>query len=172
MANRLFTVLLTLILGMQGWILYRQYRPPRPQLSSARSPVQDISAEMDLRALPALGSTSARVALVEFSDFECPFCEQHAGNVAPALKQKYVSTGRLLYAFANNPLPSHGKAKLLATAGICAGPKDFWKIHGKLRTANPVTSKLSALHPKDTGAASQFFTRLAPRVERTATVER
>ena len=82
---------------------------------------------------PQKGPDDALVTIVEFSDFECPFC----GRVEPTLKQvqdKYGKDVRIVWM--NNPLPFHKNAKPAATAALEAhaqkGDKAFWAMHEKL----------------------------------------
>ena len=76
---------------------------------------------------PELGPASAPVTIVEFSDFQCPFC----GRAEPALKQvhdKYGDKVRLVYM--DFPLGIHDHAIDAASAGRCAGEQDkFWQFH-------------------------------------------
>src|SRR6266850_6555168 len=139
--NRLVLPLVVLTVVMQATILYRQYRPPTltGQPPSAKELVVDAAKDsiMDLDGLPTKGN-NGNLVLVEFSDYECPFCARHANGVAQQLEQKYISTGRIRYAFANNPLPIHQNAKFLASAAICAGKQGrYWGMHDRLFSAQP-----------------------------------
>ena len=82
---------------------------------------------------PQKGPDDALVTIVEFSDFECPFC----GRVEPTLKEvqeKYGKDVRVVWM--NNPLPFHKNAKPAATAALEAhaqkGDKGFWAMHEKM----------------------------------------
>ena len=82
---------------------------------------------------PQKGPDDALVTIVEFSDFECPFC----GRVEPTMKEvekKYGKDVRVVWM--NNPLPVHKNAKPAATAGLEAhaqkGDKAFWAMHEKM----------------------------------------
>jgi protein-disulfide isomerase len=82
---------------------------------------------------PQKGPDDALVTIVEFSDFECPFC----GRVEPTLKQvqdKYGKDVRVVWM--NNPLPFHKNAKPAANAALEAhaqkGDKAFWAMHEKM----------------------------------------
>ena len=80
--------------------------------------------------MPSIGAPSADVAIVEFADYECPFCARHATTVFPQIREKYVVTGHLRYAYANNPLLIHPSARFLASAAICAGEQGlYWEMH-------------------------------------------
>src|SRR5882757_3818664 len=61
---------------------------------------------MDLRnaSFPSLGNADAPLVIVEFSDFQCPYCRLHQKNTLPALVDKYVSTGKSKYVMVDFPL--------------------------------------------------------------------
>jgi protein-disulfide isomerase len=86
-----------------------------------------------MSGLPVQGSPSSRVAIVEFSDYECPYCARHAKSVFIEVKEQFVETGKVRYLFANNPLKIHQNAEVLAAAAICAGQQDhYWSMHDAL----------------------------------------
>jgi protein-disulfide isomerase len=75
----------------------------------------------------------ARVAVIEYSDFECPFCGKFARETLPALEAKYVRTGKVLLVFRQFPLPIHALAYKAAEGTLCAGRQDrFWEMHDQL----------------------------------------
>lgn len=78
-----------------------------------------------------LGAESAPVALVEFSDFQCPFCATFARDFLPTLQRKYVQPGLLRLVFMHLPLLNlHRDAFAAAAAAQCAGPRGrFWQLH-------------------------------------------
>ncbi len=80
------------------------------------------------------GASSAGVAMIEFSDFECPFCGRFAEDVAPELVSTYVRDGRILLAFRHNPLTrAHPNAARAAEASLCAAAQGrFWQLHDLL----------------------------------------
>ena len=79
---------------------------------------------------PAKGSTSAPVTIVEFSDFQCPFC----GKAPPILKQiEDEYKGKVRVAFKHLPLAMHDNAELAAEASMAAHEQGrFWAFHDKL----------------------------------------
>jgi protein-disulfide isomerase len=80
------------------------------------------------------GSASAKVAVVEFTDFECPFCARHFHEVFPQLKKAFIDTGRIRYYARNYPLEFHSHARSAAVAAVCAeqvGGK-YWQMHDRL----------------------------------------
>lgn len=79
------------------------------------------------------GNPSAAVKLLEFSDFQCPYCERHFQQTEPLLDSGYIATGKVLHVFRNFPLEQiHPLAMPAAQAAYCAGqqaPKYFWELH-------------------------------------------
>mgnify|MGYP003704716441 CR=1 FL=1 len=59
---------------------------------------------VDLKDAPSRGSVNAPIALVEYSDYECPFCIRHFTQTAPQLLQNYVNTGKVRYFFRDFPI--------------------------------------------------------------------
>ncbi len=79
---------------------------------------------------PSWGDRSAPVTIVEFSDFQCPFCSR----VLPAVKQiKEKYAGKVRIVWRNYPLPFHDKAALAAQAALAANDQGkFWDMHDKM----------------------------------------
>jgi len=90
---------------------------------------------MDLRnaSFPSLGNADAPLVIVEFSDFQCPYCRLHQKNTLPALVDKYVSTGKSKYVMVDFPLGFHAHAEPAAIAAACANNQGhFWEMHDLL----------------------------------------
>jgi protein-disulfide isomerase len=136
--NRLVMPLLMLTVIMQGALLYKQYFHSAQPAASDGVRNAPSNAVLDLADTPTKGNKEAKVVLVEFSDYECPFCQRHANTVGKQLDETFVSTGKVRYVFVNNPLSIHSNAKLLATAAICAGKQDYyWQMHDDLFATKP-----------------------------------
>jgi protein-disulfide isomerase len=90
-------------------------------------------AAVDLGTEPPLGSAEAPVAVVEFSEFQCPFCRRFYEGTFAQVKEAYVASGKVRYVFRDFPLPIHGEAKRAAVAAHCAGEQGaFWPMHDAL----------------------------------------
>lgn len=64
---------------------------------------------------------AARVVVVEFSDFQCPYCAAFAADVLPELKAAYMDSGKVRFVFRHLPLTqTHAHAMGAAAAGSCA----------------------------------------------------
>jgi protein-disulfide isomerase len=76
------------------------------------------------------GAPQARVVMLEFSDFECPFCGKFARETMPSIVANYVDKGLVELAFRQLPLDIHKSAKLAAVATNCAiDSGKFWQLH-------------------------------------------
>lgn len=79
---------------------------------------------------PSRGPDDAKVTIVEFSDFECPFCSK-AKNTVDKVMEAYP--GKVKLVFRQYPLPMHPNAPKAAEAALCAGDQGkFWEMHDKL----------------------------------------
>jgi protein-disulfide isomerase len=80
-----------------------------------------------------LGSDSAPVEVVEYSDFECPYCAQFAAVQMPTVQEQLIETGKVRWRYRDFPLPSHAYARLASHAAHCAGEQErFWEMHDQL----------------------------------------
>ncbi|MHA2609918.1 MAG: DsbA family protein [bacterium JZ-2024 1] len=100
---------------------------------------------------PILGNPSAKLVLVEFSDFQCPYCGRFFSQTYPVLKKKYVETGKVKMVFKDLPLPFHPAAFPAALAGQCALEQGkFWEMHDR------IFYNQSLLTSKDTAVLHSF----------------
>ncbi len=85
---------------------------------------------------PTLGSISANVKIIEFSDYQCPFCERHFKETHPEIKKEYIDTGKVQLFFRDLPLDFHEHAQKAAEAARCFRDQQedigYWKMHDKL----------------------------------------
>lgn len=84
--------------------------------------------------LPILGNADAKVEIIEFSDFECPFCKAMYDEALVQIKKDYVDTGKVKFSYRHYPLESiHPNAKKAAEASECANEQGkFWEYHDQL----------------------------------------
>ena len=90
-------------------------------------PKMDVQVEVG--SAPRFGGDNAKVQIVEFSDFQCPYCARGA-DVVHELKAKYGN--KINIAFKEFPLPMHHDARPAAEASLCVneqGGDKFWKFH-------------------------------------------
>ena len=106
---------------------------------------------------PTLGPDDAKVTIIEFSDFECPFCQASFPVIRQVLN-KYPNDVRLVYR--HFPLKSiHPNAEALAHASMCAGEQDlFWPFHDRLFSQQGSVHKDNVIeHARAVGADTNRF---------------
>lgn len=101
-------------------------KPPPP-------PVSDVSHMMDVSSDPSKGSETAVLTMVEYTDYECPFCARHVKSVLPEIQKNYIDTGKVRYVLRDFPLPFHKNAIKASEAAHCAGDQGkYWEMHDAL----------------------------------------
>jgi len=102
--------------------------------TGADSARANTAAIIELAGTPTLGSADAAVALVEFSDYQCPYCMRHFRQTMPQIVTDYINTGKIRYAFRDWPVDQlHPQAIRAHEAAHCAGEqKQYWAMHGRL----------------------------------------
>ena len=80
------------------------------------------------------GSSDAPIVIVEFSDFQCPYCSQHALTTQPILDEVFVNNGEVMWVFKHFPIENiHPFAISASVAAECAaGQEAFWDFHHRL----------------------------------------
>jgi protein-disulfide isomerase len=110
-----------------------QARPAQPAAAAA-APQPALPAELVVEGAPFKGSPAAPVTIVEFSDFQCPFCGRHFAQTYGQIDKEYIATGKVRYVFRHFPLESiHPQALKAGEAAECAGRQGkFWEMHDRL----------------------------------------
>jgi protein-disulfide isomerase len=82
----------------------------------------------------SLGEPDAPVTIVEYTDFQCPFCQRHVQQTLPLMMEAMITTGRVRYVLKDFPLDSiHPEARQAALAARCAGEQQaYWEMHDAL----------------------------------------
>jgi protein-disulfide isomerase len=93
---------------------------------------------------PMKGAEQARITIVEFSDFQCPYCIRAIAHLDAALKA-FPKDVRLVYK--HFPLDSHGQARLAAQASMAAHQQGkFWAMHDRLYAQSRQISRMNVLN--------------------------
>jgi protein-disulfide isomerase len=94
-------------------------------------------ADVDVTGAPALGPAADVVTMIEFSDYECPFCIKHFTQTMPLIQANYIATGKIRYVFKDFPIDeNHPMAIRAHEAAHCAMEQDkFWPMHVRLFSA-------------------------------------
>ena len=89
-----------------------------------------ISADND----PIIGSSNAPITIIEFSDFQCPFCAKFHTQTLPKIMNEYVKEGKVKLVFRDFPIQSiHSNALLASVAAECANEQEkFKEMHDRL----------------------------------------
>jgi protein-disulfide isomerase len=100
---------------------------------------------LQLAEAPAKGEAGAKVTVVEFTDYQCPFCAKFHAETRLQIERDYVATGKVRYLVRNLPIASlHKQAFKAAEASGCAREQGkFWEMHDRL------FANQSALGPTD-----------------------
>ena len=84
---------------------------------------------------PVLGDDSAEITVIEFSDFQCPYCSRFFTDSVSQLKSNNIDTGQVKLIYKQFPLNFHPYAQKAAEASLCAakqGVSNFWEMHDKM----------------------------------------
>ncbi len=102
---------------------------PQPAPAPSPAPVIEVSADDD----PVKGSEDAPVTIIEFSDFECPFCARFYSQTLSQIEKNYIDTGKVKLVYRDFPLSFHQEAQPAAEASECADEQGkFWEMHDKI----------------------------------------
>ena len=108
-----------------------QEKPVRSDYAAKPEGPKVIS--MNVHGEPFRGDSRARVAIVEYSDFECSFCAKYVREIYPLVDKDYIKPGKVKYFFRDLPDPAETNAFLKAKAARCAGEQGkFWEMHDLL----------------------------------------
>lgn len=96
---------------------------------SGQNAIVEVSEDDD----PAMGNKNAKVAVIEFSDYQCPFCRTFWRDSLPQLKKEYIDTGKVRFVYRDFPLSFHPMAAVSAQAAECAEEQGrYWEMHDKI----------------------------------------
>ena len=124
--------------GAMTWVSFRNSPDSGPgpiKKTTTALPANPVYFE----GAPRIGKKTAALAIVEFSDFQCPYCIRFSREVLPSLQQKYITTGIVQMAFRHLPLSRiHPLAEKAAIAAQCAAKVGkFWEMHDRLFLESP-----------------------------------
>jgi protein-disulfide isomerase len=98
---------------------------------------QVVKAKVNLEGFAMLGSKEAPLTIVEFTDYQCPFCQRFHTTAFPELKKNYIDSGKVRFYSRDLPLDFHPNAMRAAEAARCANEQgQFWKLRDVMG-ANP-----------------------------------
>jgi protein-disulfide isomerase len=119
--------------------LLQQAMGPRPAAAGATAGTGAAMPSGAVQPLtvagrPSKGNPRAKLTLVEYSDYECPFCGQYVAQVYPQIDQAYIATNKINYVFKNFPIEQlHRQSFKAHMAAACAGDqRRYWEMHDRL----------------------------------------
>ncbi len=126
-----------------------------PNQPGQQAPAAPQNATISLGHLPIKGNKNAKVAIVEFGDFRCPFCERFFQETEPSLLKDYVDSGKAQFAFRH--FQFLGPASVVAgNAAECANEQGkFWEFHDYLYKNQPSESDTSMYNADTLTKAAQ-----------------
>jgi len=106
-------------------LITRNMRPAQPPFKPA-----DIAID----GSPVMGQADAPVTMVEFTDYQCPYCRRYSNGTFPQIIKDYVDTGKVRYVVRQFPLISiHPQAAKASEASLCAGDQGkYWGMHDRI----------------------------------------
>ncbi len=116
--------------GIGGTLAYQAWQSTtatKPK-TSQREPLR-LKAALLIEGDPVLGKADAPVTIVEFSDFECPYCQRFHDDVLPKIQSEYIDKGLVRFVHKDLPLPYHNNAKQAAHVARCSmeqNENDYW----------------------------------------------
>lgn len=138
----------TLIVTAAGVaLLWTLYKGPRAVAPASPQPQIESVTELQIPATVATNRVgTSTTALIEFSDYQCPYCGRHARDTYPKIRSEWIDTGKLTYVSLAFPLEKiHPDAKSASEAAECAAQQGhFWPMHERLFGAPP--DGLNAAH--------------------------
>lgn len=98
-----------------------------------KRPTKPRNAKVSTKGKPSLGAANAPITVVEFTDYQCPYCLRFSKTTFPPLKKKYIDTGKVRWVALNLPLSFHKDARKAAQGAHCAGEQGkFWEMRQTL----------------------------------------
>lgn len=129
-------------LKRENELLKRQLKLMRRQLQLSANRRQNVYRlrvpEVRLGDGPRLGDSSAKVAMIEFSDYFCPYCARFHNTTFDLVIQNYVEKGKLQYVYRDYPRSAAKQAIEASIAANCAGEQGaYWEMQKKLYRHSP-----------------------------------
>jgi protein-disulfide isomerase len=133
--------LLAAVTGAAALLLTLLAPAPPGHTAPASAADQPARLKLDAREF-SLGRSDAPLTLVEFTDYQCPFCRRFQAETFPLIKKNYIDTGKVRFIVRDLPLEFHSSARPAAEAAHCAAEQGkFWEMHAALLTgADPLAN--------------------------------
>jgi len=142
------------LVEIKNLLLQKELQAMREQLQNRQAPAQaqaplapapESQTMVSIDGAMSKGDNNAKLTMVEFTDFQCPFCARHLKDTMPQIEKDYIKTGKVKYVLRDFPLESiHPQAFKGHEAANCAAEQNkYWEMHEKL------FANQRAMAPKD-----------------------
>ena len=136
----MWTELKTLKSGQKAAVpAANQAGQPAAQPEEPKEVSEEVWQEMIKDPIAVKGEKKAKVTIVEFTDYQCPFCKRYADETMGQIEKEYVATGKVKYVARSLPLEFHQFAQAAAEAASCAGVQGKYFEYGAQLFANQDT---------------------------------
>jgi len=119
------------------------------QIAQQAAPQAPKPVNVEIGDAYVKGKSNAEVEIVEFSDFECPFCGRFYSDTLGQITENYIDTGKVKLAYKHLPLPFHPSAQKAGEAAECAGKVGgndaFWAMHDTIFENQAIDISVPAL---------------------------
>jgi len=135
-------------------------RPAAPAAPAAPAPVDDKVSMAFPPGGFSVGKENAPLVVVEYTDYQCPFCQRYHNDSFAQIKTNFVDTGKVRYISRDFPLPFHENARRSATAARCAAEQGkFWELR------HTMIVNASQLQPDKLGGYAQSVSMDVPKFQ-------
>jgi len=127
------------ILGA-GWLIANEISKQGTQFAGSGLQEQGINSPIDIQipeSVPRLGSDDAKVTVIEFADYQCPYCAQWHFDIFSKLKSEYIDTGKIKFAFWDFAFLGEESFKAAEAAMCSSAQGKFWAYQHALFVAQP-----------------------------------
>lgn len=119
---------------ISGAVPFEQFKPIIDEELNGSAAATVTREKVDVGDLPVMGKESAKVTVIEFSDYQCPFCSRFYSQTEGQIKKEYIDKGLVKFYYRDFPLSQiHPGAQKAAEAARCAGDQNkYWEYHDLL----------------------------------------
>lgn len=135
-----------------GYFVGNQTTEPQVvYINDAKDVIQKQNAKPSADDDPVFGNPNAPITIIEFSDFQCPFCARFHGDTEDLIAKNYIQSGKVKLVYRDFPLNSHKNAVAAAVAAECANEQGkFWQYHDMLFNTQNEWAKQETIDVIDT----------------------
>jgi protein-disulfide isomerase len=149
------------IIELEGMIKERNTQPLAPTV--VNKPPSENPGEIRVEGVvsgtnPIKGRPEAKVLIIEFSDFQCPYSKMFYKQTFPQIDKEYISSGKVKFAYRDFPLSFHPQAIPAAVAARCAGRQGkYWQMFDKLISEDSLDKEALKKYSQELGLKQRSF---------------